>query len=521
MCVEGMFSLSSNHKQETAVKAPENRGQGLKLDKKTVFFVTSAILAIMILVGALTQFIPRGEYQTDASGAIIASVVDPATGKQVSTYTQIDYKMPFWKTFVAPIEVFTSSNAITGVAVILFIILIGGTFLILDKSGVLSYIMSVIVKKYSNKKYKLLPVMILAFMALSSIVGILEESITLVPLCVAIALALGWDSLVGISISLIAIAFGYSAATFNPFNVGIVQSMAKLPMFSGLGYRLVVFAGVYAILTFFVIRYAKKIEKNPKKSIVYESDLVLREKYIASFDDELLKDKRLGKATRTFVGCIAGVLVCAAASFIVQRIEAVPAVIRDNVDNLPMVAMAILFTVGGLAAGYIAGIRGKKLLSGFVEGAKSIAPIAPLIIFVMAITFILQEGKIIDTILHFVYDKIVGFGPSAAILLLFLFIAVLEFFIGSGTAKAFLIMPLVLPLADMVSVTRQSVVLAFSLSDGFCNILYPTSGVMIIAIGLVGVSYGKYLRYAWKLLLAEFVFSVAVLLAAVGIGYGA
>lgn len=513
--------MNSNPKTEKTVKESENTGQGLKLDKKTVLFITGLILGIMIFVGILTQIVPRGEYQTDESGAIIASVTDPVTGEQISTYSPIDYKMPFWKTFVAPIEVFTTGEAVTGIAIILFIVLIGGTFLVLDKSGVLSYIMGVIVKKYSDKKYKLLPVMILAFMALSSVVGILEESITVTPLCVAIALALGWDSLVGISISLISIAFGFTAASFNPFNVGIVQSMAGIPLFSGILYRLVIFAGVYAILTGFVVRYAKKIEKNPQKSIVYENDLVLREKYLSSVSNDVTSDPRLGRATRTFVGCIAGVLVCAAVSFIVQRIEAVPEVIRDNIDNLPMVSMAILFTVGGLSAGYIAGIRGRKLLSGFVDGAKAIAPIAPLIIFVMAITFILKQGKIIDTLLYFVYSKIADFGPSAALLFIFLFIIVLSFFIGSGTAKAFLIMPIVLPLADMINVTRQSVVIAFCFADGFCNILYPTSGVMIIAIGLVGVSYGKYLRFTWKLFLAEFLFAALILLCAVALGYGA
>ncbi|MCR5485067.1 MAG: AbgT family transporter [Clostridiales bacterium] len=500
-------------------ETPENKPQGLRLDKKTVITITLIILGIMIFVGVLTQIVPRGEYMTDPSGSIIAETKDPVTGEMVSTYKRLDYKMPFWRTFTAPFEVFTTSTAMTGVAIILFIILIGGTFLILEKSGVLQYIMSVIVKKFSDKKYRLLPVMILALMTLSSVVGILEESVTVVPLCAAISIALGWDSLVGISLSLISIAFGFTAATFNPFNVGIVQSMAGLPMFSGLGYRLVIFVGVYAILTSFVILYAKKIEKHPEKSIVFESDKKLREKFDGSINEDVINDPALSKATRIFVGCISGVLVCAAISFIVQRIEAVPEVIRDNIDNLPMIGMAVLFTVGGLSAGKTAGIRGKKLLSGFADGAKAMAPIAPLVIFVMAITYILKEGKIIDTILRLVYERIKDMGSIPSILVIFAFIIVLSFFIGSGTAKAFLIMPIVLPLADMVNITRQSVVLAFCLSDGFCNILYPTSGVMIIAIGLVGVSYGKYIRFTWKLFLSEFLFSVLVLTGAVLMGY--
>ena len=137
----------------------------------------------------------------------------------------------------------------------------------------------------------------------------------------------------------------------------------------------------------------------------------------------------------------------------------------------------------------------------------------------MAITFLMREGKIIDTILYHIYNGISGFGPVAALLMISLVVLVMEFFIGSGTAKAFLIMPLVLPLADMVNITRQSIVLGFSVADGLGNILYPTSGVMLIAIGLVGVSYGKFMRYTWKLYIAEYLFCALMLAVAVRIGY--
>ena len=493
---------------------PENaKGQGLKLDKKTIIFITCAILAIMLLVGAATQFIPRGEYLTDESGSIIAT---DAAGN--STYHEIDFKLPFWKTFTAPVEVFGSPDALTGVAVVLFIVLIGGTFLILDKSGVLSYIMTAVVHRFSKNKYLLLPIVTLIMMSLSSIVGILEESITLVPLCVAIALALGWDSLTGLSISLISIAFGYSAATFNPFNVVLVQSMADLPIFSGLGYRLVIFLGVYIVLNIFVILHAKRVEKNPEKSIVYETDKELRKRFTAGLDESLIQNPLLKRAARAFINCIAGVLILAAISFIAQRIDAIPATIREYISYGPMFGMAVLFTIGGLRAGYITGIRGKELGGGFLEGAKTIAPIAPLVIFIMAITFLMQEGKIIDTILHFIYTGISGFGTVKSLLLITLFILSLEFLVGSGTAKAFLIMPLVLPLADMVGITRQTIVTAFSMADGFGNILYPTSGIMLIAIGLVNVSYGKFLRYTWKIFLAEYALCVLALVCAVRFG---
>ncbi len=513
-----MKSEKSNSKK-TAQPENAQQSQGLKIDRKTIITITSLLLAIMVFAGILTQIVPRGEYVRYESGENEGKIVcDIENGIEPEFVADNDYKMPFWKVFTSVIEVFGSENAMTGIAIILFIVLIGGTFLVLDKSGVLKYIMSSIVKKYSDKKYKLLAIMILACMALSSVCGVLEESITLVPLAVAISLALGWDSLVGLGFSLISIAFGYSAATFNPFNVGIVQSMAGLRMFSGLGFRLIVFAGVYSILTAFTILYAKKIEKNPKKSPVYETDLALREKY-SGVDEGTLLNPALKRATKTFVCCVAGVLVCAVVSFALQMVDSIPDDIKTYIGYLPMVGMAVLFTVGGLCAGSIAGIKGKKLFSGFVDGVKAIAPVAPMIVFVMSITFILQEGKIIDTLLHYVYEGLKGYSPSSALLLFFLFVIILEFFIGSGTAKAFLVMPLVLPLSDLLLVTRQSIVLSFSMADGFCNILYPTSGIMILAIGLVNVSYGKFMRWMWKLFAFEFIFAVAILLLAIAIGY--
>lgn len=499
----------SREKPDSAV-TQEKSATGLHIDKKTIIGITLLLCAIMIFAGILTQVVPTGAYSTEADGSII-----PGTYHEVS---KDDVNYPFWRIFVAPFEVFTTSDAMTGVAIMAFIVLIGGTFLVLDQSGVLKYIMQVIVDKFEKKKFVLLALMVLVCMALSSVVGILEESITLVPLACAISLALGWDSMMGLGFSLVAVAFGYSAATFNPFNVGVVQSMAGLPMFSGLAYRIVVFAVIYIVLMAFLILYAKKIEKHPEKSVSYKTDIELRKKYLSQESDEVLKNPNLGRATRAFVISILCVFAVTAGSFIAQQFIENEAV-ATYLGYAPMAAMAILFTYGGLRAGSIAGIRGKKLAKGFGDGAKAIAPCIPLIVFVLAITYILKKGMIIDTILYNIYNLIQDFTPIQALLMIFVIVIVLEFFIGSGTAKAFLLMPLILPLADMLLVERQSIVLAFCLGDGLCNILYPTSGIMIIAIGLVNVSYGKFLKWSWKLFVAEFAVSIAMITLAVKMGY--
>lgn len=495
--------------EPTKVQSSEP-ASGIQLNKKTIIGITALLFAIMVFAGILTRVVPTGAYNTAEDGSIIPGTYHTVTSEEVN--------YPLWRVFIAPFEVFTTSDAMTGVAIMAFIVLIGGTFLVLDKCGVLKYIMTSVVNRFEKKKYTLLPIMCLVCMALSSVVGILEESLTLVPLACAISLALGWDSMVGLGFSLMSIAFGYSAATFNPFNVSLVQTMAGLTMFSGLLYRIAVFLVLYAILATFLVVYAKRIEKNPEKSVSYKTDIELRKKYLSEGSDAVLDNPNLGKATKTFITCILCVFIATAGSFIAQQFIS-DASIASIVSYTPMVAMVILFTLGGLRAGRISGMTKKEVASNFGQGAKTLAPCIPLVIFVIAITYILKRGMIVDTILYNIYNLIQDFSPIKALFMIFLIVIVLEFFIGSGTAKAFLLMPLVLPLADMLSIERQSIVLSFCLGDGLCNVLYPTSGIMIIAIGLVNVSYPKFLKWAWPLFVMAFAASIGMIALAVKIGY--
>ncbi|MCQ2471886.1 MAG: AbgT family transporter [Clostridia bacterium] len=483
---------------------------GIQLNKKTLFGITALLLAIMIFAGVLTRVVPHGAYDKDANGAIIAGSYHEVSDDEVN--------YPFWRVFIAPLEVFTTSDSAIGIGIIAFIILVGGTFFILEKSGVLKYILQQTVNKFSDKKYLLMALIILICMCLSSVMGMLEECVTLVPLACAISLALGWDSLVGLGFSSMAIVFGYAAATFNPFNVVLIQSMAGLPLFSGLGFRVLVFIATYLILFTFLFLYAKKIEKNPQKSLCYETDKALREKYLSEESEKVLDNPMLPKATKTFVMSISGVVVLTIISFIAQRFIPNPD-IASIVSYTPLIAMAVLFTFGGLRAGSIAGIKGKKLLNGFMEGVKTILPCVPLILFILGITYILNKGMIIDTILYYIYEAIKGFSPTQSLLMITAVVIIIEFFVGSGTAKAFLLMPLILPLVDLLGITRQSLTLAFTMGDGYCNILYPTSAMLILSIGLINVSYTKFIRWSWKVFIPIFATMAGFIWLAVKIGY--
>ena len=495
--------------------SPESKqkkvSEGLTIDKKTVISILCVLAAVLVFVGILTQVVPTGEYQIDAEGSIIQG-----------TYAEItDYKLPLWKIVASPVLAFTSDNASTGFGIIAILILVGGTFLILDRIDVLKYIMASIVRKFKDRRYMLIGVMVFVGMFLSSTAGILEESLTLVPIAVAVSLAMGWDSFTGLGMSLVSVAFGFTAATFNPFNVITVQKLADIDVFSGLWLRFLIFLSVYVSLTAFLIAYARMIEKKPEKSIAFESDKLIREKYSMEKCMPVLENKNVGKATKVFVICLGFVLVGIAASFVLS-------IVGNNIGNETMSsigsvaslgAMAVFFPVGGLLAGSASGLHGKKLWKTFGEGVKTILPVLPLIVFILAISYILDSGKIMHTLLFYIDSMMNGISPYAAILLMFVFIAVLEFFVGSGTAKAFLIVPLMSMLCDLLGVTRQSMVVTFCMADGFTNLLYPTSGIMILAIGMVGVSYKKWLKWSWKLFALEGIISIAFMLFAVAVNY--
>ncbi|MCR4563622.1 MAG: AbgT family transporter [Clostridiales bacterium] len=491
----------------------ENRkkAEGLNIDKKTLLGIAALLFIILILVGALTQFLPRGEFQVDENGSVIAG-----------TYSRNDeYKLPLWKIAASPVLAFTSSKASVGAAIIAIIVLVGGTFLILDRIGVLKYMMASIVNRFESRRYMLIAVMVLFGMFLSSTAGVLEESLTLVPIAVAISLAMGWDSLTGIGMSFVAVAFGFTAATFNPFTVVTVQKLSDLPVFSGLWLRLIVFVFVYISLTAFLILHAKKIEKNPEKSPAYETDRKIRDRYPIDVCRETLGDKRIGKATKVFVISLLCVLAGTVASFVMSMVgtKTESEILTTLGSYASMGCMAVFFPAGGLLAGYVAGLKGKKLFKAFFEGVKTILPVIPLIVFILAITYVLDEGMIMHTILNALGGALDGISPYGVILLMFLFTALLNFFIGSGTAKAFLIVPLLAILCDLTGLNRQSVVITFCFADGFTNLMYPTNGLLIIAIGMVGVSYRRWMKWTAKLFLMEGAISVFFMLLSVAIGY--
>lgn len=475
----------------------------LRIGKKA--FIQSALIlfALIIAAGLLGIAIPSGSFETESVNG--RSVIIPGTFQ----YTDApDY--PVWRWFTAPIEVLWGPDAALVLTIILIILLIGGSFTLLDKAGVLKAVIARVAIKMAHRKQLLLAIVVLIFMLFGAIPGIFEEAIILVPVVIALAYLLGWDAMTGLGMSLLAIAFGFSAALANPFTIGVAQGLAGLPIFSGLALRAAAFIVIYAVLLIFLINYTKKIEKDPSLSLVYKEDQNLRNKF------NLTEEELTAQADPRLKGSVAWFT----ASMVLIVVVSISASFWELISGFTLPLVGLLFLIGGIGSALLSGMKFKEISVIFARSVGAISPAIILILMAVSVKHIMTNARVMDTILQYSVQAIGGASPFAAALLVYILVLSLNFFIGSASAKAFLIIPIITPLVDLVGVTRQTAVLAFAFGDGFSNVLYPTNAVLLIALGLAGVSYIKWFKWVIKLQLAVLVITTLFILLAVAINYG-
>jgi uncharacterized ion transporter superfamily protein YfcC len=455
---------------------------GAQISKKAFIQSFIILLLLMIIAGVLTRVLPTGVFDRQMVDG--REVIIPGSYHSVP---QPHY--PIWEWFAAPVEGLWGPDSLVIITIIVFILLVSGAFAVLDKSGILRAALASIVKRFGKRKYLLLLVISFFFMALGAFLGLFEEIVPLVPLMIALSYSLGWDALVGLGMSILATNMGFSAAITNPFTIGVAQKLAGLPLFSGGLFRIPIFLVIYALLAWFLVSYARKIDRNPEASLVFKESQADRARYAAIDLGALqVSGSRLGKAALVF-----GAFVL----LIVAVLLTSPFVPFLSDYALPLVG--ILFFAGGLAAGVVSGAGGRTIGKALLEGISGIAPGIPLLLMAASIKHIVTSGQVMDTILHSAAGGLQAASPFTAVLIIYLLALMIEFFIGSAGAKAVLMMPILLPLADLVGVTRQLTVTAYCFGDGFSNLAYPTNPVLLITLGLASVSYTKWIKFTWKL----------------------
>ena len=475
---------------------------GAQISQRAFIQSLLILFVLMIIAGILTIIVPAGQYERiQVDGR---ETIDPDSFQFVE---KPDY--PIWRWFLAPLEVLGSSSGLTVIVIIVVLFFAGGAFAVMDKTGTLRAFIGRIVRRFQDRKYTLLWMVSLAFMFLGATLGTFEEVVLLVPVMIALSYSLGWDALVGLGMSILATNMGFSAAISNPYTLGVAQQLAGLPLFSGAWFRIIIFVVIYLLFVRFLSAYARKIDRDPKSSLVYGEDHAEREKFKSVEAAFAQEDPKQNRAMNFF-----GFFLL----FILLIMLAGPFVPAISDYALPLVG--ILFLVGGLGAGFLSGADSKTVWRGLIEGLGGLAPSVPLILMAASIRYIIDRGGVTDTILHAAAEPFTQLGAFPAALVVYVLALGIEFFIASGSAKAFLMMPIVLPLADLIDVTRQTAVLAYIFGDGFSNLAYPTNPVLLISLGLTVVSYPKWIRWTARLWIWVILATVLFLGIAVAIHFG-
>ncbi|MBO5656865.1 MAG: YfcC family protein [Agathobacter sp.] len=461
--------------------------KGLNISTKSFLTAIVVIFVLMILTLVLTYIVPGGEYARveDEMGNLI---IDTNQG-----FTNVEGGIPFWKWILSPFLVLGAEGNVSLIAVLIFLLVIGGVFSSLDHCGLMKYLLDRITWKFGERKYLLLAMVSLFFMAMGSFIGSFEECIPLVPIVVALAIRLGWDVLTGLGMSLLSIGCGFAAGICNPFTVGVAQELAGLPMFSGMWFRAVAFVLIYSLLLSFLFRHAKKVEKKDADGPTATA---------------FKKTPEMDKGLMWFVG-----LLCLLIVLIISTI------FLTFLQDYTMILVAFIFLLAGLIAPSVAGMKGKDLGRTFWQGVVGVAPAILMILMANSIKYILVEAKILDTLLHGAVNVAGELPGSVIILFIYLIVLVMNFFIPSGSAKAFLLMPLIIPMAQIFGLSPQLCIVAFAFGDGFSNVIYPTNPVLLIGLGIADVSYTRWARFSILFQICNLILTAGLLLLGFAIGY--
>ncbi len=465
----------------------DSKKKGLNISTKS--FLTAIIVIFVLMVAAylMTVFIPGGSYQRteDSEGNLI---VDTAEG-----FSYVEGGIPFWKWLLSPILVLGASGSGALIAVIAFLLVIGGVFNSLDKCGLIQYMLDKISHRFGASRYRLMAVLVLFFMALGSLIGSFEECVPLVPIVVALAIRLGWDALTGIGMSLLAVGCGFAAGVCNPFTVGVAQQLAGLPMFSGMWLRLLSFALIYALLLAFLFFHAKRVERP-----------VREEECALPFE----QNTRMNRALILFAGIVgAGIAAILLSPFF-------PAL-----QDYTMVIVAVMFLVAGIVSTLVSGMSPKALGTTALSGVFSVLPAVVMILMASSIKYTLEEAHTLDTILHGAVGLTTSLPKFTVILFIYLIVLVANFFIPSGSAKAFMLIPLIVPIAQIFGISTQLCIVAFAFGDGFSNVFYPTNPALLISLGLAETGYSTWFRWSCKFQVWNLVLTCLLLLFGFAVGY--
>ncbi len=504
---------------------------------------TFVIIFTIIIIAAISSwFVQGGEYTRTVK------VLPDGSSKNIilaDSFTRVENQPQTWQIFSALFEGFVAKADI-----IVFILLIGGAFWIMNESkaidvAILAFLNFTkrlekikIIRKLGVNNIIMTLIMII-FSLFGSVFGMSEETIAFIIIFVPLAISMGYDSIVGVCLCFFAAGLGFAGATLNPFTIGIAQGLSDVPLFSGIEYRVFCWFVITTIGIIFILRYAQKIKKDPTKSPVYENDQVWRDRKAEGTLE--VKYETPTSAWITFVLLLAimvvysiqytfSTLTIGQAKIVIPAIPVITILfaitsiisLRKSVHffilnififtilyliigvmgyHWYVLEIATLFFVMGIASGIAMSYSPNRITELFITGVKDILSAALVVGLAGGIIIVLQNGKVIDPMLHSMADSMKDLGKYASLSIMYSIQTAINLIITSGSAKAALTMPIMAPFSDLIGVSRQATIMAYQFGDGFTNMITPTSAVLVGVLGVAKIPYEKWFKWVWPMIL--------------------
>jgi uncharacterized ion transporter superfamily protein YfcC len=511
------------------------------------------IFSIIVIAAISSWFVEGGEYNRTMK------LMPDGTMKNIivpESYRNVENNPQTWQIFSALFEGFVAKADI-----IVFILLIGGAFWIMNSSKAID--VSIIAflnfaKRLEKHKFFrvvgvnniIITLIMTIFSIFGSVFGMAEETIAFIIIFVPLAISMGYDSIVGICMCFFGAGLGFAGATLNPFTIGIAQGLSDLPLFSGLSYRIFCWFIITSIGIAFVLRYASKIKKNPLKSVMYELDEVWRKSRVENVAQ--VEYQTPAAAWVTWIILMGVMVVCsirypmtimvfgkakitipiipmltglfAAGGYISLRKSVHFFILNIFIFTILylivgvmgyhwyILEIATLFFVMGITSGVAMSYSANKITELFLAGVKDILSAAMVVGLAGGIIIILQNGKVIDPMLHGIAGSMQDVGKFGSLSIMYGIQTLINVIITSGSAKAALTMPIMAPFSDLINVSRQATVMAYQLGDGFTNLITPTSATLVGVLGVAKIPFEKWVKWAWPLILFLIVVGLLLLI---------
>lgn len=446
------------------------------------------LVAIIIIAAIATYLIPAGEF---------TRFKDAATGKtlvEAGSYHRIASN-PL-NPLLIPSAIYT--GIVKSASTITFMLIIGGAFEVITSTGALTALCKKLSKTFSKHKYAVIPVFLTLFSIFGFTMGMSSEVMIFVPIGITLALFLGLDKVTGTAMIALGAAVGFTAGILNPFNVGVAQDIAELPLFSGMAYRIVILVILLAATSAYIIIYAKKVAANPEKSVIYG----IQEDTEYTFEDVSDSISKSQIAVLVIMAAGFGILIYGLSK-----------------KGWYFEEMSGLFIFMGIACGLVSGYGPSRIAKEFGNGAKGIVVGCLIIGIARTVEVILSDAKILDTIVYGIVNIVNVMPGSIKAVGMFTCQSLINCVIVSGTGQAAVTMPLMVPVSDLVGISRQTAVLAFQLGDGFSNSVLPMSSSLMGYLAVSKIPYSKWLKFMMPLFLIWTALGCLFMLGALIIGY--